>query len=137
MAAVKLLLITLVVLFPVFFPAFLEGGRKGGDIVVDKSSNGDQVVLHQGQSLEVKLEQAGATGYIWQVVVLDENLLELVESASPPPGTGSMIAGAPILRTWRFKAIAKGQTELKMFNYRPWEGIEKAVDKFQLKVKIL
>ncbi len=131
----KLLLLTSVMLIPVFFPALLEGGKKA-NVVVDKSADGEQVVLRRGQTLEVQLEQAGATGYTWQVVVLDENLLESTELASPPPGTGSMIVGAPVLRTWRFKALAKGQTELKMFNYRPWEGVEKAVDKFQLKIKI-
>lgn len=135
MGPFKLLLLASVVLMPVFFPAFLEGGQKA-DVVVDKSSNGEQVVLRRGQFLEVQLQQAGATGYLWQVVVLDKNLLDCVELASPPPGEGSMIAGAPILRTWRFKALAKGQTELKMFNYRPWEGVEKAVDKFQLKINI-
>ncbi len=132
MGTSKILLIMAVALIPAFLPAIMEGQ---GNVAVDKYSNGEQVALRVGEYLEVRLEQAGATGYTWQVADLDEKLLNCIESGTTPTGTGK-ITGAPVLRTWRFKAVGKGQTELTMYNYRPWEGIKKAVDKFQVRVKI-
>ncbi|MFZ2447802.1 MAG: protease inhibitor I42 family protein [Syntrophobacteraceae bacterium] len=133
MAIFKILLLIGALLIPAAFPAFLEGQDT---VVLTKSANGLEVVLPVGTFLEVRLEEAGATGYTWQVIDLDVAHLELTESRTTPTGQPGMV-GAPVQKTWRFKAVETGQTELKMYYYRIWEGLDKGVEKFQVRITIL
>lgn len=127
-------ILCLVVLFSVL--STLTAFGAGDDVVVvTKNDNGRQISVPEGRTVEIRMEQPGATGYSWEIVGLDETHFKLVSSDSKPLKEGP-IAGGPVLKTWRLKAVKKGEAELKMYNYRVWEGLDKAVDKFNLKIKI-
>ena len=118
------------------FAAFaLAAGQKPKGLVLTKNDDGKDIVVPEGAIFEVRLEQHGGTGYLWQIVGLDEAHLKVLESTETPV-KGGKIVGGPLLRTWEIQAVNAGQTDLKILLYRPWEGPEKAAESFQVKILI-
>lgn len=106
-------------------------------VVVDKSFNGREIKVRSGSMVRVELEQAGATGYTWEIHNLDKKHFELVSVKTPEPPEKSDLVGAPVKKTWLLKAREKGKAELRFLYFRSWEGKEKAVDSFLMKVRIV
>lgn len=106
-------------------------------VIVNKAFNGREIKVRAGGLIRVDLEELGAAGYAWEIRDLDKEHFEIVSiqtEGTPPPGD---VTGAPVVKTWLFRATKKGATELKFLFYRPWEGEKNAVDSFILKVRIL
>jgi predicted secreted protein len=87
-----------------------------------------------GDLIEIKLEQMGGAGYQWYVDNLDKKHLELLSEEAKSAAEGRI--GAPVLGIWRFKATKKGSTEIRMNHYRVWEGKEKAIEHFLIKLVV-
>ena len=104
-------------------------------MVFTKEDHGKEITILAAAVFEVRLEQAGGTGYLWQIVEPDETHLRVLESTEIPLKEGR-IAGGPLLKTWKIKAVKAGHTHLKMLLYRPWEGTQKAADSFEVKIQI-
>lgn len=130
-----MLLVLSLILFPATMPAL--GMDQEASVLVHKSDDGKEIVIHSGGILVVSLEQTGGTGYAWQINNLDAAKLELVDSSSEPLKTDKQIVGGPMLMKWRLKAVGSGETELTMYYYRVWEGIDKAIGKFRIKIRII
>jgi predicted secreted protein len=103
--------------------------------VITKEDNGKEITLSEGAIVEVRLEQSAGTGYLWQIVEVDETHLSVLGSTEVPLKEGHIVGG-PLLKTWKFKAVKAGQTYLEILLYRPWEGPEKAADSFRVKIQI-
>jgi predicted secreted protein len=114
-------------------PAF--AASEPGAVIVTKKDNGKEISVPQGGVVEIQMEYPAATGYSWEITDLDKNLLEVLDVGTRSLKEGKIVGG-PILKTWRIKAARKGQTELKMYYYRSWEGLENAADKFHLRIRI-
>lgn len=106
-------------------------------VIVNKAFNSREIKVRVGGLIRVDLEQLGAAGYAWAIKDLDKEHFEMVSvqtEGAPPAGD---VTGAPVVKTWLFRATKKGATELRFLYYRPWEGEKNAVDSFILKVRIL
>jgi predicted secreted protein len=132
MEPAKILVMAMVVLAAAAASAF---GGGPDHVVLTKNDDGKQISVPLGSIVEVKLEQAGGTGYLWKTVDLDTAHLEEIGSGTEPLSKPPVVGG-PILVTWRFKAVGKGQAELKMLLMRSWEGPEKAARKFQVELLV-
>lgn len=132
MGMLRVLCLVTLIFVSTAFPA-IGGGTDS--VVVTKNDNGKDISVSEGKTIEIRMEQPAATGYAWEIIGLDETHLKLLAFDSKPLKEGP-IAGGPVRKTWRLKAIKKGQTELRMYNYRTWEGLDKAVGTFNLKIKI-
>ena len=107
------------------------------EVVVDASDNDGEVALENGQTLIVTLGSNPSTGYRWEVLEIDETILEqqgeaVFESAEQqdPPKVG--VGGT---ETFRFKAISRGVLILKLVYHRTWEDVEPA-DTFTVEVRV-
>jgi predicted secreted protein len=128
--------ILLLLTFFVFSSVALAfAGSGSGAVIVTKDDNGKEISVPQGGIVEIRMEFPAGTGYSWEITDLDKNYLKLLDVSGKPLKEGP-IAGGPVQKTWRIRAVSKGQTELKMYYYRVWEGLEKAADKFQLRIRI-
>jgi predicted secreted protein len=87
--------------------------------------NGRQMELTKGQTLNVTLEANPSTGYSWEVVELNNNILrqigepeyqQISNFTSEQP-----IVGVPEMQIFRFEVVNTGQTTLKLAYRRPWE----------------
>jgi len=118
-----------------FAPFASAQGPEPQTAVITQKDNGKEIAVPEGAIFEVRLEQSGGTGYLWQIVEPDETHLKVLESAEIPLRQGRIVGG-PLLKTWKIKAVKVGQTDLKILLYRPWEGTEKAADSFHVKIQI-
>ncbi len=106
-------------------------------VIVNKSFNGREIKVKAGTTIQVELEQPGATGYTWEIQNLDTEHFKTLSVKHVDRGKGGDFVGAPILKTWRIETIRAGKSKLKFLLYRPWEGEKNATDTFVLDVRIL
>jgi inhibitor of cysteine peptidase len=84
--------------------------------------NGRQIELTNGQTFNITLETNPSTGYSWEVVELNNSIIQKIgESVSEPNITEKNMVGAPVMQTFQFEAINTGQTTLKIVYHRIWE----------------
>ncbi len=106
------------------------------EIRLSKSDNGREVSLKVGDILYIALERSGGTGYQWYSDNVYGEYLELLEQRTETRDNRAVL-GAPVVQTWRWKANLKGETRIRLLLYREWEGQDRAVETFNLKVNIL
>ncbi len=102
--------------------------------VTEKQSD-SEINVKRGDIIQVELLAWGSAGYNWYTDQIDTGHLKLI-SEKTSKISGSRKVGTPALVIWKFKAIKQGSAEIKMDLYRKWEGIEKSVDHFFLKINI-
>jgi predicted secreted protein len=136
MQLAKILLFILIVLLLSTGLTSAEDQQAGQPGIVTIKDNGKQITMGEGTVLEVRLEQVGGTGYLWQIADLDGEHLKVLQSSEIPPDRKGQMVGGPLLKTWEIEAVKAGQTNLKILLYRPWEGPEKAAKSFQLRIQI-
>jgi predicted secreted protein len=107
---------------------------KEPEVILRKQDNGKEVKLKAGQSFQIQLEAAGGTGYWWHVQTPDARHVELLGEKNRDQSEGRL--GGPVLGIWTFQAKEAGTTEIKMACYRTWEGLEKAIEKFRVKITV-
>ena len=115
-----------------------SGCAPAQEVKLDAAANDRQVELQKGQTLVITLESNPSTGYMWEVVGLEESILRQMGEPEfkvsdprepPPPGAGGW-------ETWRFEAMTTGQTALKLVYHRPWEEGEDPLETFSLQVVV-
>lgn len=80
----------------------------------------EKVEVAIGREFSVTLASNATTGYHWELAAaLDEAIVKLVSSTYQAPKTGLIGAGGQEI--WTFRAIARGQTVIKLKYVRPWE----------------
>jgi predicted secreted protein len=104
------------------------------DVVLQKQDSGKEITVKAGQDIQIQLEGLGGTGYWWYVENLDARRMELLSEKTKSVSDGRV--GGPVLGLWTFRAKEPGTVEIKMDYYRIWEGSAKAIDHFQIKMKI-
>jgi len=78
------------------------------------------VTLTKGQRVTISLEANPTTGYQWELAECDSSILapqgepKYTAPRTPPIGSGGQ-------ESWRFRAMAKGKTELRLVYRRSWE----------------
>ena len=122
--------------FFIFLWGVSEVGAMGKEpeVILQKQDNGKEMKIKAGQTFQIHLEAMGGTGYWWYVQSLDARHLELLSEKTKTTSDGRV--GGPVLGLWTFKAKEPGTTEIKMDYYRKWEGAEKALEKFRVKITI-
>lgn len=99
------------------------GGSNQG-VNLTAQDNGAEITLKRGQTLTISLESNPTTGYSWQVIEIDAAILEQSGEAEYKQASGTEgMTGAGGVETWRFQALAAGQTTLTLGYMRPWESV--------------
>ena len=65
---------------------------------------GEEILLKQGETYTIYLEENPTTGYRWAVYLLDLRVVSIAENTYIPPDTD--LSGAPGIR----KVVVKGET---------------------------
>jgi len=84
-----------------------------------EAADDQQVELSVGQRFLVSLESNPSTGYRWEIAELDTSVV--AQAGEPSFAASSDLVGASGFETWRFQAVAAGETELRLVYRRPWE----------------
>jgi inhibitor of cysteine peptidase len=109
-------------------------GAPSGEVAVDVSHNGGQVDLDVGQTLVVSLESNPTTGYRWEVDKIDDEILQ--QEGEAEYKAESDLVGAGGVETFRFKALASGEGELKLIYHRSWEEGVEPLEVFSITVNV-
>jgi len=113
----KKLILMLGVILIMAFSCARAGGR-----TIRAGNDGDQIELRQGQVLAVSLEGNPSTGYTWEPVGLDEQVLRQI--GKPVFTPESDVPGSSGTQIIRFRAAGEGATTLRLVYHRPWEEAE-------------
>lgn len=104
------------------------------EVKLDASDNGRQVELQKGQALVITLESNPTTGFMWEVVELEESILRQIGEAEFQSESEAVGAGGT--ETFRFEAVKAGQMALKLVYHRPWEEDVEPLETFSLQVMV-
>jgi predicted secreted protein len=107
----------------------VERDARGGEAVVTvtNSDDGKEITLGKGETLRIALRTHATAGYSWYFDGLDEEYFEAVSAGTK---VFSKRPGTPALKVWELKARKSGVVKVVMYNFRSWEGKEKAVNRF-------
>lgn len=107
------------------------------EVLVEKDANGTTVTLDVDQVLAIRLESNPTTGYGWQVIEVDESILQAEggpEMIEPTQATPMLGAGG--WQVFRYRAKASGETVMKLGYARPFEPDVAPIETFTLTVKV-
>jgi len=104
-------------------------------VAVTKADDGGSIELAVGEIISIELPEHAGTAYRWTVARNDASLLQPL---GDPSGTVSAATrpGAPVIRTFRFKASGAGGVGLKLLYQSVAVPGVRAADTFSLLVSI-
>ena len=88
-------------------------------VVLTERDNGSSISVYKGQELVIELNSNPSTGYRWEVVESNENILRFMGMEFGEPETN--LFGAPQKQIIRFEVNDTGICSPKLVYQRPWE----------------
>ena len=104
------------------------------EIKLDANDNGRQIEIEKGQILVIALEANPTTGYTWEMVESEEDVLQQIGEAEFQPR--SKAVGASGTQTLRFRAVNAGQMGLELVYHRSWEEGVEPLEVFSISVVV-
>jgi len=77
--------------------------------------------LQQGDTFEITLDANATTGYSWELVEIDDDVVQLTESEYVADPNAEGLDGKGGKAVFRFQAVGSGETTLKWVYHRSWE----------------
>ncbi len=82
---------------------------------IDAADAGRTVTLGHADYLEVRLAGDISTGYSWEILEFDDDVLRLVDGPGYESGSGGGVF------TFEFQCVGAGTTDVELGYMRPWE----------------
>jgi len=105
-----------------------------GEVRLDMADNGHQIEVEVDQILVISLESNPTTGFGWELVELEDPILQLMGEAEFQPSESKEIVGAGGTEIFRIKVVGTGQTTLTLVYRRSWEEGVDPLETFRLNV---
>lgn len=125
------LLLVLVVAFAVS----CKSNSGENDKVLKEAANGKTVTLKVGESAKIELAGNITTGYKWNVISIDENVVKIAKNKYEDSASERPI-GAGGVRKITLTALKKGKTELVLAYKRSWEKNVKPLKEYKLSLVV-
>ena len=106
-------------------------------LTVTDADNGKSYAISQGTVLTVELPSYSDGGYRWALPATNTCTLEQIDYTHDLSECPTDTLGCSGKEVWTFKAQKTGTTQLKLLNYRSWEGEEESVKTFILNLLVL
>jgi inhibitor of cysteine peptidase len=97
-------------------------------------NSGQQYEVHKQAEITISLKANPTTGYSWQIVELDTNVVAELDSTKFK--ADSKMLGSPGIRTFHFVAKGSGTANIHLKYSRPWEKEEAPLETFQVKINV-
>ncbi len=119
-------------------PFMQIGCNKTGDMMLDNNDSGSRIELSKGDEISITLESNPSTGYTWQVVEIDNQVIKQLgepefilpgETNHPQPGKGGV-------EIFRFSAVSPGRANLHLIYVRSWDEDQQPAQEFFIDVVV-
>ena len=100
-----------------------------------KEDGGKEVQVGCGEVFVIELPEKAGTGYTWELDDPRKDIFEVLTVTVMSKAPKGMVGG-PLAKSWEIRAKREGTAELTAAYYRPWEGKQKAADRFTITVKV-
>jgi inhibitor of cysteine peptidase len=115
--------------------AFWLLGACGPKVVaVGEEQNESALTMRVGSQLEIELDANPTTGYQWEVVQLDNTILE--QDGDLDYRASSQLTGASGKSTFHFTAIHVGEAKVDLVYRRAWETDVAPAQTYSLQVNV-
>ena len=74
-----------------------------------------------GEIFEIVLQANATTGYSWELIEIDDKVVQLTESEYIADPNSVRLVGIIGKTSFHFQAVGRGETTLKWVRRRPWE----------------
>ena len=115
----------------------------GGDPLILRAVDAGREVQIPGDTLLIiELESNPATGYTWEVVNLDSQVLKLIDNVLRASNKATQTASTPLLgapqtQVLRFAGLRAGQSKVELVYRRPWEKEVAPLKTYSISAKVL
>jgi inhibitor of cysteine peptidase len=98
-----------------------SGCNASNEIELGIDDSGSQVQVKSGQVLAISLETNPTTGYKWEVMRIDESMLQQLGESEFISSDSKGLVGVGGVEILRFEAVGVGTTYLELGYRRYWE----------------
>ena len=120
-------------------PTAICATNAGHTKIITEDDNGKIIKIKKGESFYLRLKENPSTGYSWQLS-LSKGLSLFNTEYYPPDSSKSsqrLTVGASGLHSWKIKAIAKGNQQVKGIYRRSWEKETGREHTFKVDIKVI
>lgn len=107
---------------------------RGYKLLLNQRHQGKRLLVEPGKPFRIELTANPTTGFNWYLDGLDESYFQVKASGYIASRNGRI--GASGVSYWEIVPLKEGIGMIRLLYYRSWEGKDKAVDKYQVKIKI-
>ena len=94
-------------------------GMPQSAVTLREENAGSTAQLRVGEEMAVVLDGNPTTGFLWETEAVDASVVKKLGEPDFNPDTELLGSGGKF--TFRFEAVASGQTLLRLVYHRPWE----------------
>lgn len=102
-------------------------------LLVFEADNGKTIDISLGAPVRVVLPENASTGYRWTIDRYDEEFIEAV-ATEPHYPAGAVGSGGEVEFIFKSKKIGSGEIRLKQ--WRHWEGDSSIINRYQLRLNV-
>ena len=99
----------------------LSGCNSSKEVKLDIGDSGSQVEVKKDQFLTISLESNPTTGYRWEVMKINDTMLEQIGESEFKSSQSEDVVGAGGVEFLRFETVGVGTTYLQLGYRRLWE----------------
>ncbi len=88
-------------------------------ITINNTDNGKKILTKKGDVIKLQLPENPTTGYLWKINSINDKHLNLTENENK---ISTKAVGAGGLKTFYFKVMNEGISELQIALGNPWEN---------------
>jgi predicted secreted protein len=100
-------------------------------MTLTEQDHGRTIQVKMGSVVTLRLKENPTTGYRWTVATAPE-----LEQIGDRFELGGSAIGAAGVRVFEFRATRVGEHELRLKNWREWEGESSVIDRFDAKIVV-
>lgn len=106
------------------------------EILITRLDHGSTCLANQGDVILIRLEENITTGYQWDIGMVDDSMVELLDSEYYSSSKKEGLLGSPGTRTFRFKTKSSGTAPIRLRLRRPWDPVDTAIEYFEVFLQI-
>lgn len=106
---------------------------QNNEVNVTQADNDTQIELAQDQTLVLTLDSNVTTGYEWDIVEFDDQIIQPVDASEyVAPDTDTVGAGGQEI--YKFECVGTGQSPLQLIYHQPFDETTAPAETFTLTV---